>query len=280
MSSGFQLPLLDPRATWSVRVLDGASGSPLLEHQAETQCETASIGKVFLLIEVARRVEAGSLSLDQRVSAPKDHMVADSGLLYLMRNQDLCLADMALLVSAFSDNLATNALIELCGLESVRGVAPDLGYSSTSLHDYIRDERTPDLPWTPSYGTASELADLMLRLAAGQVYSPAVSKRVLNWLGSNADTTLVADALFADPLAHLESDYQGVLLRNKTGTTEFARIDIGHVLGPTGSVAYVVAANWKNVEVDLRVAVIDAMREIGEQIRFAVTGRNRLDGAA
>ncbi|QIK64719.1 serine hydrolase [Leucobacter viscericola] len=274
------LPPLDPRAKWSIRVVHGTSGDPLLEYEPDTQCETASIGKVFLLVEVARRIEAGTLSLDQRVAVPDEYGVADSGLLYLMRDKDLCVADMALLVGAFSDNLATNALIHLCGLETVRQVAPDLGYRDTALHDYLRDERTPELPWTPSYGTARELADVMRRLAAGDVVSAAVSARVLEWLGSNADTTLVADAFSVDSLAHLGPDYQGVQLRNKTGSTDFARVDIGFVSGPRGSVAYAVAANWKGLDTDLRVPVIDTMREIGEQIRFAVTGRAREDAAA
>lgn len=277
MASPFALPSLDPRAKWSVRILDSASGEPLLEHDPDVQCETASIGKIFLLIEVATRIEAGALDAADSVEIPDDHRVADSGVLYRMRDQRLCVEDLALLVGAFSDNLATNALIHLCGLEAVRAVAPALGYADTSLHDYIRDERTPDLPWTPSYGTARELADVMRRLAAGDIHSPAVSERVLGWLASDADTSMVADSLLLDPLAHIEPEYQGILLRHKTGTTEFARIDIGHVSAGAGAVAYAVAANWKECDRDLRAPVMGAMREIGEQIRRYVTGLARED---
>ena len=275
MTVSWPLPELDARAIWSVRVIDADSAEPLLEHHPDTQCETASIGKIFLLIEVARRVEAGTLQLSQHVEVPAEFAVADSGILYRMRDQRLCVDDLALLVGAFSDNLATNTLLHLCGLESVRLVAPGLGYSQTSLHDYIRNERTPDLPWTPSYGTARELADVMRRLASGQIHSPAVSERVLGWLASDADTSLVADSFLLDPLAHVDAEYQGMVLRHKTGTTDFARIDVGYVSGPAGAVAYAVAANWKGVAVDLRAPVIDAMRAIGEQIRHHVTGRAR-----
>lgn len=275
MSASWTLPTLDDRAIWSVRVLDAASGAPLLEHNPDTQCETASIGKIFLLIEVARRVEDGTLQLDQRVEVPAEFAVADSGILYRMRDQLLCVDDLALLVGAFSDNLATNTLLHLCGLEAVRMVAPGLGYRHTALHDYLRDERTPDLPWTPSFGTARELADVMLRLAAGDVHSPAVSARVLGWLAADADTSMLADSFLVDPLAHVDADYQGIVLRHKTGSTNIARIDVGHVSGPTGSVAYAVAANWKNQTADLRAPVIDAMRAIGEQIRGHITGRPR-----
>lgn len=275
MTVSWQLPELDDRAIWSVRVIDGETNEPLLEHDPDTQCETASIGKIFLLIEVARRIEAGTLQLSQQVEVPAEFAVADSGILYRMRDQQLCVDDLALLVGAFSDNLATNTLLHLCGLDAVRAVAPGLGYNQTSLHDYIRNERTPDLPWTPSYGTARELADVMRRLAAGDIHSPAVSERVLGWLASDADTSLVADSFLLDPLAHVDAEYQGMVLRHKTGSTNFSRVDVGHVSGPAGAVVYAVAANWKGIAADLRAPVIDAMRAIGEQIRHHVTGRAR-----
>jgi beta-lactamase class A len=271
------LPALDPRVRWSIRIVDAADAGVLAEHAPEQQCETASVGKVFLLIEVARKLEAGELHPDQRIEIPDEHRVADSGLLYRMRDQRVTVQDAALLVGAVSDNLATNALLALCGLDEVRAVAPGLGFADTSLHDYIRNERTPDLPWTPSYGTAEELAELMRRLGAGQVESPAVSARVLDWLAADTDTSMVADALLLDPLAHVEPEYQGMVLRHKTGSTSFARIDIGHLTGPAAAVAYAVVANWKNSGDDLRAPALDAMHAIGEALRAHVTGRRRDD---
>ena len=272
-----ELPSLDERVSWSIRIMDADTGELLAEHAPHTQCETASIGKIFLLIEVARRLAEGSMSADQIVPIPAEHVVEDSGLLYRMLKQSLCVHDAALLVGAFSDNLATNALIALCGLEEVRAVAPSLGYADTSLHDYIRSERTPDLPWTPSYGTGAELADVMRRLGAGDVISPTVSGQVMTWLAANADTSMVADSLLLDPLAHVDAEYQDMVLRHKTGSTSFARVDAGHLTGPAGALAYAVAANWKGAAEDLRAPVTDAMRAIGEQLRRHVTGRDRAD---
>lgn len=261
-----------------MQVVEAVTGDVLAEHEPDAVCETASIGKVFLLIEVARRIADGRLRADQRVEIPEEHLVADSGLLYRMIDQRVTVHDAALLVGAVSDNLATNALISLCGLDEVRTVAAELGYRDTALHDYIRNERTPDMPWTPSYGTGRELADLMRRLGAREIASPAVSDQVLGWLAAGTDTSMLADAFLLDPLAHPDADYQGMLLRHKTGSTSFARIDIGWLQGPAGSVAYAVAANWKGRRDDLRAPVIDGMRRLGESIRQYVTGRPR-DGA-
>lgn len=272
----FELPVLDPRATWSVRVVT-SDGAVLAEYEPDTQCETASVGKIFLLIEVARRLVSGELDADQRIGIPPEHFVADSGLLYRMRDPRVCVYDAALMVGAVSDNLATNALLALCGLEEVRAVAHGLGYTRTSLHDYIRAERTPDLPWTPSYGTAAELADLLHHLGAGDVISPEVSALVMTWLAADTDTSMVAAALLLDPLAHADREYQGMLLRHKTGSTSVARIDVGYLSGPAASLAYAVAANWSDSPLDLRAPVLDAMSAIGEQLRTHVTGRGRDD---
>lgn len=68
----FELPDLDPRLTWSVRITD-ADGSVLAEHTPEVVCLTASVGKLFLLVEVATQLCDGRLSPDQRIKIPADH---------------------------------------------------------------------------------------------------------------------------------------------------------------------------------------------------------------
>lgn len=269
-----ELPELDERITWSVQAVDADSGAVLAESGAATVCETASVGKLFLLIEVARRLLAGDLRASDRIEIPDSLRVADSGLLYRMHDQRLTVYDAALLVGAVSDNLATNALIHLCGLAEVRAVAPSLGYEHTTLLDYIRNERTPDLPWTPSYGCAVELSDLMRRLGAGEIVSRAVSELVLTWLAANVDTSMVADAFLLDPLAHVEPEFEGMVLRHKTGSTSFARIDTGLLRGPAAGVAYAVAANWKDSPEDLREPALEAMHAFGARLReYVVTGR-------
>lgn len=266
------LPGLHERVKWSIHVVDAETNAVLATHQAGTVCETASIGKVFLLIEVARRLLDGRLDAGQRIEIPAEHMVRDSGLLYRMHEQRIPVYDAAMLVGAVSDNLATNALISMCTLESVHGVAAELGYSHTALLDYIRNVRGPGLPWTPSYGSAAELCDLMLRLGRDEILSPEVSSLVRTWLAAGVDTSMVASGLLLDPLAHDDPEYLGMVLRHKTGSTDFARIDIGTVRGPAGSIAYAVAANWKDQEDDLREPVLHSMALIGEGIRTLAGG--------
>lgn len=282
------LPNLDPRITWSIRVLDATTAPDpdvLAEHTPDVVCRTASVGKLFLLVEVANRLVDGSLDATDRIEIPDELRVEDSGLLYRMLDQRLTVADAALLVGAVSDNLATNALAHLVGLDAVHAVAARLGYHDTLMLDYIRDERTPDLPWTTSYGCARELADLALRLGEGPGDTPGadllpeeVRSRVLSWLAADTDTSMLADSFLLDPLAHVAPEYQGIVLRHKTGSVSTARIEVGHAAGPAGRVAYAMAANWSEADGDLRAVAIDAMRATGERIRAHITGVAR-DGS-
>lgn len=273
----FELPSLDPRVLWSLEVRDVDLQKILLSHQPNQQLRTASIGKIFLLIAVAEAEQEGLINFDDRLSFDPTLEVADSGLLYLFRDRAVTVYDAALLVAAVSDNLATNALISLLGRDNCRNISRRLGLNRTELHDYIRNERTADMPWTPSFGTAQELCTVMELLHRGQAFSPAISQQVLSWLAANTDTSMLADAFALDPLAHQGPEYQGVVLRHKTGSTDVIRVDCGVVTGAKATVAYAVGANWVDVAEDLRVPVIESMRFIGEQIRAYVTGREKSD---
>jgi beta-lactamase class A len=289
------LPQLDPRVDWSIRLLDATTSEVLAEETPTKRLKTASIGKIFLLIEVARRLEDGRLKQEDRIELLDEFFVEDSGILYRMLDRNLSIEDAALFVGAFSDNLATNALIHACGLDNVVAVAKGLGYENTTLLDFIRDDRgDPNLPWTSSYGTGAELADVIRRLGEGDgeaaraagadtdpsVITDAVRERVLGWLAANADTSMVAAAFLLDPLAHVDREYQGMQLRHKTGAISTARIDVGHLSGPQGSIAYAVGANWDHAAeqgLDLRASVEGSMVQIGEVIRSWVTGMDKAD---
>lgn len=263
---------LDPRIDYSIALVDVETGETLAAHRPDARQRTASIGKLFLLVEVARALESGELSADEPVRAPVEHRVEDSGLWYLLRTQALPVWDAAVLVAAVSDNLATNALLHRLGLERVAGVAAELGYERTQLLDYIRDDRGPEHPWTPSFGTGGELADFMRRLALGEIVSPQVSAQVLDWLSADVDTALVVDAFAHDPLAHRQPDAQGVQFWHKTGAIEVVRADVGLAAGPGGRVAYAALAEWGDNSENLHEAARADLRRIGDFVRERVTG--------
>ncbi|MEV6849079.1 serine hydrolase [Actinoplanes sp. NPDC051411] len=237
-----------PAVDWSVKIGDQAS------HQPERRLRTASVGKLLLLIETARRIEDGRLDPAEPLARDPALAVADSGLWQHLSVPALPVADLAVLVAAVSDNFATNVLLGRIGLRPLTGLAAELGLRETALLDFVRRKRTSAHPPTLSWGTAAELAAVMSGLARGTIVSPAVSARVDAWLATGVDLSMVASAFDLDPLAHADGD-----LRNKTGTDDGVRADVGHI----GLFPYAVLANWDPGDGDRTAEVMSGMRAIG-----------------
>lgn len=266
--SSVELPPLAPAVDWSVCVRDAVSGTVLAQHQPDHVQRTASVGKLFLLLEVARRLEDGSLSPHEPLTWRDEETVEDSGLWYRLSTRTLPVVDLCALVGAVSDNLATNVLLRHVGVESVSALTRSLGYVDSALLDRVRDHRGPDDPPTLSRGTAAELSDLMVRLERGQAVSPGVSAQVHSWLSANTDLSMVASAFGLDPLAHDLVD-RGYRLVDKTGTISAARIDVGVVEGPRRSVAWAALAEWPD-GTDPRDDVLATMAALGASLRAHV----------
>lgn len=228
---------------------------------------TASVGKVLLLLEVARRVEQGLLDPSRRLTPAPDDRVADSGLWQHLDEPDLSVTSLAVLVASVSDNLAANVLLREVGIGAVERMAGQCGLVHTRLLDRIRDRRGPEHPPAPSVGTAAELARLMEAIADGDAVSPAVSARAATWLALDVDTSMVAGGLALDPLAHADGP---VRLFHKTGWDAGIRADVGHVRGPRAGIAFAVLAVWDPSETEASAQVLEVMREVGGHIRRAV----------
>jgi beta-lactamase class A len=249
----------------SANVLDLATSAPLVSIDDRIVLPTASVGKVLLLIEVSARMtrrDIGGLGILDRTPAD---LVAGSGLWQHLQVPALPIGDLATLVGATSDNIATNLLLERVGLEAVRARAESLGLERSALLDFARDRRGPDDAPQFSVGSTAELSRLMASLARGEVVDTVTSQRVMGWLANNADLSLVASAFGLNPLAHREND-QGVLLVNKTGTDVGVRSEIGALRGPRATVAYAVSVQFDDVSLVARLGVLDALRTVGEDL--------------
>jgi beta-lactamase class A len=264
---------LPASVTWSVLVRRSGDDAPLLEVDADQVCATASIGKVLLLITVAERLETGELAGDQVLFRKNVPPVADSGLWQHLAFDALPITDVCALVGATSDNLATNVLIDVVGLEAVAATARRLGLAKTALHDVVRDHRGPEHPAALSTGTAAELVQLLTMLDTARNISPMAAQRVRQWLSTNNDLSMVASAFGLDPLAHTAED-RGLTLWNKTGTNDGVRCDAGVVHQASESVTYAVLANWspQGPSDPVRDEVLAAMNRIGQLVRDALAG--------
>lgn len=253
--------------TWSFCVLD-ADGRVVDEQSSDTVQPTASVGKVFLLCEVAERIVDGRLDPHARVYRDPRLAVADSGLWQHLAQDSLPVADACVLVAAVSDNWATNVLVDEVGLESVATRAEALGCAQSGLHDRVRDVRTTNDPPTLSSGTARELAQVAHRIhlaasgGAAHGISADAARLVEDWLLTGVDLSMVPAPFGLDPLAHAQGP---VRLWSKTGTDTCIRADMGVAWSESDAVAYAAIATWESGD-DVADIPLDRMHAVGRSL--------------
>jgi len=246
----------------SARAIDLATGSVLFSVDDHVVMPTASIGKVLLLVEVAARIESQQTSSLSIIERTVQDAVGDSGIWQHLAAPAMPLADLAALIGATSDNLATNVLLRHVGLDAVSKRTEELGLTRTALLDLVRDHRGPDDAPQLSVGSANELTWLLSSLARGEIVSPETSQRVIGWLSLNTDFSMVAGAFGLDPLAHRTAEHS-ILLVNKTGTDRGVRSEVGVLRGPRAGVTYAVSTYFDDTDLETRLAVLDGMRTVG-----------------
>jgi beta-lactamase class A len=251
---------------WSVDVRDVTGGEVLARLEPDRVLPIASVGKLLLLLETARRLDEGGLDGSLVLRRRPDDEVADSGLWQHLRVAELTVDDLGVLIGAVSDNLATNVLLRHVGLEPVRSLADRLGLGSTRLLDRVRDLRTDADPPTLAVGSAAELSWLLAGLARGTVVSPGASARVRGWLAHGADLSMVAAPFGLDPLARGETGRR-LTLCNKTGTEPGTRADVGVVTRAGRGVAYAVVARWDPGRDACRHEVLEGLHRTGVALR-------------
>jgi beta-lactamase class A len=249
----------------SANVVDLQSDQTLLSIDDRVVLPTASIGKILLLIEISARLTAQDFSgygiLDKSIR----DAVGESGIWQHLQAPALPVADLATLVGATSDNLATNLLLKQVGLDAVRARTESLGLVRTALLDVVRDNRGPDDAPQVSVGSMEELGRLFGLLARGEVIDPGTSQRVAGWLSLNCDLSMVASAFGLDPLSHRMPDH-GTQLINKTGSATGVRAEAGALKGHRAGVSYAVAIQFDDDSLQRRLRVLQAMRTVGEEI--------------
>ncbi len=126
--------------------------------------QLASVFKIPILATLYRDVEAGKLSLSQRIKITREDHVPGSGVLQeLDLGVEVTVKDLAMLMIIVSDNLATDQLLKLVGTEQVMAFMRELGLEQTYIHHSCWD---------------------LLSLSVGmepQPYSPEAWERITAW---------------------------------------------------------------------------------------------------
>ncbi len=229
-------PLIDAhRGDVAVAIKHLRSGQSFAVRESEPQ-STASLIKFPIMVAAYHQFELGKISLDKPITLRNDDKVQGSGILtsHFSDGTVLSLRDAIRLMIAYSDNTATNLVLEELGLTTMNEVMEELGFNETRIHAkvFLRDTSiAPDRSERFGLGstTASEMIRLCEMLESGKIAKPANTQAMFEHLYACDDRLKVRR--FLPP---------GTKLAHKTGSVDRVRCESGILETGQGPVAYCI----------------------------------------
>jgi beta-lactamase class A len=164
-------------------------------------------------------------------------------LLFFDAPMQLTLRDVVSMMIDFSDNTATNLLIDRFGIQKINSDTASIGLANTYLYKKVFKQAVGDLP--PDYEkfglgktTAREMARLMLRIGHCTLEQGNVteSDRTL----CREAITILSHQFYRDSipryLEKLDSDPDGTAIINKSGALDAVRNDVGILATKHGAI--------------------------------------------
>jgi beta-lactamase class A len=141
---------------------------------------TASLIKVPILVSLYQAVSEGRAGLQDRISYREDQYCLGSGVLvHMTPGVEMTVRDAATLMIVISDNIATNMIIDLVGLDKVNETMRALGLEKTTLFQRLGDRSAGLDARKMSVSTAGEIARLLELIARHEAVSEDASEDML-----------------------------------------------------------------------------------------------------
>jgi D-alanyl-D-alanine carboxypeptidase (penicillin-binding protein 5/6)/beta-lactamase class A len=208
---------------------------------ADTKMGTASLIKIPVLIEFYQQVKEGKVKPATMVTLKKEDKVPGSGILtrHFTSGATFSLRDAARLMMAFSDNTATNIILDHIGLRATAKRMEDWGYPNTKVYAKVFRAATTsfDKEMSNKYGlgstTAREMLGILEKLQQGKLVSAKACKVMLGHMKTCEDKHYFPRFL-----------PEKTVVAHKTGSTSTIRTDGGIIFLPDKTaVALVVLTN-------------------------------------
>ena len=205
-------------------------------YQENEAMPTASLIKLPVMIEAYRQAAEGTIDLDAMVTLKDDDKVPGSGILtpHFSAGTRMPLRDAIRLMIAYSDNTATNLVLDRIGLKSTSETMEKLGFPNTKIHAKVYRRDTSVFPGrSKQFGlgstTAAEMVALLEQLQEGKFGDATASKEMIGHLLRCED-----EARFPQLLPPRTK------IAHKTGSVSRVRCDAGIIFSPSGPIAICV----------------------------------------
>ena len=153
------------------------TGESYTYHDTEVM-PTASLIKFPVMIETYRQAAAKKVDLSSTVVLKEQDKVPGSGILtsHFTAGARFTLRDSVRLMIAFSDNTATNIVLDAVGIGSTAATMEAMGYPNTKIHSKVFRRDTTVFPErSKQFGLGSTTAAEMVRLCEAVYRKEVVS---------------------------------------------------------------------------------------------------------
>lgn len=198
------------------------------QHLGDRIFNPASTLKIPVMVEIHRKIDAGELHLDDPWTLSDEVRVGGSGVLNQMRSgATITLYDLLYLMISISDNVATDALIQMTTIEAINRTTADLGMKNSRLAGTLREA----FAGAPELGraTPNDYAGAIAAILDGKAASEESCAAMTALLETQQNRSRIARYLPVPvPLS------EAIRWGSKNGTTRGVCNDAGFIIGPNG----------------------------------------------
>ena len=201
------------------------------EYRADEVMPTASLIKLPLMVATYHRAAQGEVDFDRQIVLGEEDRVPGSGVLteHFSPGTVIHLRDAVRLMMVFSDNTATNLVVDQVGLPATAELMEQLGLEETKLHSKVYRRDTSIYPERSSqFGlgstTAAEMLRLLEMLSDHELVAEEASRAMAEHLYACEDDSMLARFLPELKIAH------------KSGAISDSRCDAGWMDTPAGRI--------------------------------------------
>lgn len=198
----------------SVCIIDASNGN-YCHVNSDKAFVSASMIKLAVLCEYMHAVDNGQLNPADRVALKNMNVVGGTGLIQTERHASYTYDELCRHMIMYSDNTATNVLINKLGQDAINERVQALGCKNTSLNRQLMALNTNTENWI----SARDAATILYKIKNGTAASSAMCAKALEYLSKQTDNEGMAEGISSGAFAH------------KTGSLRSMRHDGGIVLG-------------------------------------------------
>lgn len=190
----------------------------------------ASCIKIFILVELFNQINKDLIKRDNELTYLDKHYVNGSGVIrYLTQGIKLPILDVATLMMIISDNVATNMLIDILGIDNINKTIQNIGCYDTKLYSSFKSVENEIFSETTAY----DYYLVWKKLNSFELFSKEITEEIINIIKNQKYHEMVGDGI-----DNIYKDIDNPFVKyivTKSGKYQYVRNDGGIVATECGN---------------------------------------------